>query len=468
MSVGNGSYFKGWASTLPYIPSTPVGSDYREIFLGHVLDIDYASEIGKVRVRLVGISKEATDDEITVYAYPADLNIVKYPLPGELVYIVEGLQSNTYKGKFATTYYYIATVTSNRSITFNSDPYIGQTVPDKIASTIYTPEYESRFEKKLDSLESFIQGGKTVKQKAPLRPYEGDFILQGRFGSSLRLSSTSTSKVNEWSQNGGAAGNPIMILSVNRADTSDTRTEKVNELDSALYLCTSQAIPIKIASSQDLKSHLYKYDIKSNQGDLFQSVDDLTKALETSEQEAVEAERDNAGYDTGNVDPNLPAGTNGNLNPTQLKTTSIGIKLEAEAADALDRLIAAARADGVPDIGASGGYRSYSKQQDIFDWDLYIATGGSRTDVKPASGAKRKKKGTNGTVAVAFPGTSNHGWGKAIDASGKKFKKWLKVNGWKYGWSWYEGKSVGEDWHFTYTTDASKLKSYVNYTDWNT
>jgi hypothetical protein len=55
-----------------------------------------------------------------------------------------------------------------------------------------------------------------------------------------------------------------------------------------------------------------------------------------------------------------------------------------------------------------------------------------------------------------------------VDASGKKFKKWLKVNGWKYGWSWYEGRSVGEDWHFTYTRDTALLKSYVSYTDWNT
>jgi hypothetical protein len=468
MSSGGGSYFKGWASTLPHIPSTPVGNDFREIWMGHVLEIDYTNEIGKIRVRLVGVSKEQSDDDIQIYAYPADLNIVKYPLPGELVYLVEGLQGSTYKSKFASTYYYITTISSNRSVTFNSDPYIGQTVPEKTASTIYTPEYEHRFEKKLDSPESFIQGNNKIKAKAPLKPYEGDFILQGRFGSALRLGSTSTTKANEWSLNGGAAGNPIMILSVNRATSDDTHSEKVNEIDSAIYLCTSQAVPVKIASSQDLKSHKYRYDVKTNEGDLFQSVEDITRALETEAQEAQEADRDNAGFDTGQIDPNLPAGTNGNLSPSQLKKTTMGITLEIEAAEAWDRLVAAARADGVPDISASGGYRPYATQQAIFDWDLYVATGGSRTDTKPTPGAKRKKKGSNGSVAVAFPGTSNHGWGRAVDASGKKFKKWLKVNGWKYGWSWYEGRSVGEDWHFTYTRDTALLKSYVSYTDWNT
>ena len=56
--------------------------------------------------------------------------------------------------------------------------------------------------------------------------------------------------------------------------------------------------------------------------------------------------------------------------------------------------------------------------------------------------------------------------GKAIDIGGinskesQKVRCWIKQYGVKYGWSWYEGRSVEEDWHFTY--DPSKKET------WNT
>lgn len=61
---------------------------------------------------------------------------------------------------------------------------------------------------------------------------------------------------------------------------------------------------------------------------------------------------------------------------------------------------------------------------------------------------------------AAEPGTSNHGWGLAIDMSGQASKwdtperKWLIDNGWKYGWfspTWAQkDSSRPESWHFEY------------------
>ena len=143
-------------------------------------------------------------------------------------------------------------------------------------------------------------------------------------------------------------------------------------------------------------------------------------------------------------------GTNGNLPDSELKPIGIGNhKLQKEAADAFIKMAAAARAAGVTPA-LSDSYRTYAIQSAIFDWDLYTSTGGSHSDTKGNRSAKRKKKGTGGKVAAAFPGTSNHGWGKAIDVAGAEFKKFIRNHGTDYGWSWYEGRSVHEDWHFTY------------------
>ncbi len=156
--------------------------------------------------------------------------------------------------------------------------------------------------------------------------------------------------------------------------------------------------------------------------------------------------------------PEGTEGGNGRLSDSALKSVGIGsYKLAIEAADAFIRMVEDMKKEGLkPRL--SSAYRTYDVQSSIFDWEHYIATGGSYTDKTPKPGAKRRKLGTANTAA-AFPGTSNHGWGKAIDIYPKNVQDWIKKNGVKYGWSWYEGRSVNEDWHFTY--DPSKTEVYV-------
>ena len=52
--------------------------------------------------------------------------------------------------------------------------------------------------------------------------------------------------------------------------------------------------------------------------------------------------------------------------------------------------------------------------------------------------------------AAARPGTSNHGWGLAVDVKTRIVAAWILKHGHRYGWSWDEGKRVGEWWHFRY------------------
>ena len=156
-----------------------------------------------------------------------------------------------------------------------------------------------------------------------------------------------------------------------------------------------------------------------------------------------------------------PIGSNGNLTPSQLKSVGFGNnKLAIAAANDFIKMISAMKADGItPKLSSS--YRTYATQNAIFDWALYVATGGTTSDTKPKKGAKRAKKGTQGKVAAAFPGTSNHGLGNSIDIYPTSAQKWIKKYGYKYNWSWYEGKSVAEDWHFTWTTDPKYLKNWI-------
>lgn len=281
MGVGQGSYFKGWSSTLPTAKSTSRGTSKNEVLIGHVLDIDYNDEPGKIRVRLIGHSNEANDDNVKVYAYPIDQNMVKYPIPGEMVVIVSFLRNLVKDERFVLDYYYVSTVTSNQNITFNSDPYVNQGVLSKQSGQTFTPEYQHRFEKLFKSILSFFRGD-TLKTAAQLKPYEGDYLVQGRFGSTMRLGSTDQSvDANEWSVKGGVAGNPIMVLSADRSPINESViTENVNESDSSVYICTSQAVPVELSTSAKLRSHLFNFDIKG----IVTNNTDLTNFLSSPEE----------------------------------------------------------------------------------------------------------------------------------------------------------------------------------------
>lgn len=121
---------------------------------------------------------------------------------------------------------------------------------------------------------------------------------------------------------------------------------------------------------------------------------------------------------------------------SNLKSVGIGShKLAPEAADAFMKMLEDMPSSAKTSMNLTDTYRPAKVQCNIFDFDKFERTG------------KGIKKGTS-SVAAARPGTSNHGWGRAIDISPENVQKWIKKNGSKYGWCW--GEAEGEPWHFTF------------------
>ncbi len=115
-----------------------------------------------------------------------------------------------------------------------------------------------------------------------------------------------------------------------------------------------------------------------------------------------------------------------------------GQVLRRDAAQAFLQMVARAAQDGVT-LVAGSGFRSMSKQMLLYA--EYLA----RFKTAPT---------------VAYPGTSNHQNGTAVDvadATGWRSIKygtpefaWLQGNAINFGWSWDEGKKVNEPWHWRY------------------
>ena len=92
----------------------------------------------------------------------------------------------------------------------------------------------------------------------PLRPFEGDNILEGRFGNTIRLGSTSK-PLNPWSQN-GENSDPIIVIrngqynNIND-DTFNPNIEDINNDDSSIYLTSNQNVNNFEVASKNMQSY---------------------------------------------------------------------------------------------------------------------------------------------------------------------------------------------------------------------
>lgn len=115
---------------------------------------------------------------------------------------------------------------------------------------------------------------------------------------------------------------------------------------------------------------------------------------------------------------------------------------------------------------AADCYRSYEIQERIFRQRYTAQSSGSGPfgDVRFWNGVRYVR--TSG-AAAAVPGTSNHGWGIAVDVAsigdfgGDRYNKFAAVAQ-PQNWSNTEGKSVGEPWHWVYQGPSTTPTDPVN------
>lgn len=126
------------------------------------------------------------------------------------------------------------------------------------------------------------------------------------------------------------------------------------------------------------------------------------------------------------VPADLAAYGNGKIPASALSQVgSTGERLWAPAAASMDRLLAAAKKDGVT-ISITDSYRSYDSQVAL---------------------AKEKGLYSQGGLAAA-PGTSDHGWGQSVDLRlDSDAQAWMRANGATYG---FTENVRREPWHWTY------------------
>ena len=163
-----------------------------------------------------------------VSAKPASANMKKIPLIGEMILLFQlksSVPSNETYGQ--NQWYYLTTVDIVSSVNHN-------------VLTGYTSNDEQQ-----------QQVGKSFTEKSisPIQPYEGDVILEGRFGNSIRFGSVvqggSLYTISQQSKISGELGDPIIMLSNGRQNkpAKEFIHEDIQLDASSLYLTSKQSIP---------------------------------------------------------------------------------------------------------------------------------------------------------------------------------------------------------------------------------
>lgn len=198
--------------------------------------------LGSVKFTPIGTTVD-TGTATKLIARPLFTNVIQYPILNEIVMIFQAPSYDLNTDPQAKTYYYLTTVGVWNSVHHNIFPDIN-TFNKNLAKGV--------------SQKEILSLGNSFEEKIDIRnllPEEGDVIVEGRWGNSIRFSSTTPQKQpnNSWSSQ-GEIGSPITIIR-NGQTTTDINPEPwvpvyedINFDGSSIYMCSGQEIPLEYAS----------------------------------------------------------------------------------------------------------------------------------------------------------------------------------------------------------------------------
>ena len=219
--------------------------------------------LGSIKFTQLGTTTD-NDNPSQLIAKPLFTNIIQYPILEEIVLILQAPSSGLNTDPQSKTYYYLTTIGLWNSIHHNAFPDIpnfNTKINKKNNNSIQQVEEGSTTSTSPDT--EVLRFGNSFKEKPDIRtllPEEGDIMVEGRWGQSIRFSSTTTKKLpnNSWSAQ-GELGSPITIIRNGQTKEKNTSApwvpiyEDINKDGSSIYMSSGQDIPLELAS-KNLKS----------------------------------------------------------------------------------------------------------------------------------------------------------------------------------------------------------------------
>ena len=171
---------------------------------------------------------ETSTETVLSDVQPISSNIKQIPLIGESVLVVKGYDNSTTRTNRTPQWYYFPSIGTISNTNHNY-----QSIP-------------------VNSL-TFIEDANFLKTEIiPKQPFRGDFLIEGRWGNSIRLGSSVKTNEDEYTVastwNSNKDGDPIIILANTKSKPPTGKTietysiENVESDDASLYLTSTQNV----------------------------------------------------------------------------------------------------------------------------------------------------------------------------------------------------------------------------------
>ena len=221
-----------------------------------ILDADHPAfeeyghydSIGTIFFSRIEDQLENESTENANIARPLFSYLKHYPLINEVVLILTTTDKGIYNNEFDSTYY-LPSVNVWNHPHHNALPEI-RNLKQEATENDYS-ESESGIVRQIKDGGTDIDLGQYFNEKSklkPLMPFEGDFLLEGRFGSSIRFGSTTPIGTSPWSLTSQEEnmGDPITVI--RNGQSTDITTEEswihtvedINNDLASIYLTSNQ------------------------------------------------------------------------------------------------------------------------------------------------------------------------------------------------------------------------------------
>lgn len=218
------------------------------------------ASIGTINFEEVNTLEKGTINPIAKPFFP---QFKSPPLVNEIVLLLHLPDKDMGSNDTSKIYYYLNSISLWNHPHHNAYPNVYQYQKKDSKQKNYneiesgTPNTISNNSKGID-LNGTNNSGGTFNEKSsiqPIIPFTGDNIIESRFGSSIRLGSTSKTSTlirNNWSEY-GETGEPLIILKNGQPVSEDNvgflpAVENINEDPSSIYMTSTQNIPISASS----------------------------------------------------------------------------------------------------------------------------------------------------------------------------------------------------------------------------
>ena len=243
-----------------------------------------SSDIGKISYDLLYTTKNFQNDKGSSRpAYPIVSVFKQYPLVSEIVLIVPGPDAAMNDSIEEQGLYYFPPYALWNSLNHNAFP----NMRDYESYILDLANQENTENKKLteDNPGELPLGFmfKELKDVRSLLPFEGDTIIESRFGSSIRFGSTNITKnLNTWSTS-GELYKPITIIRNGQGEQStrdyfDQTIENINKDGSTIWMTAGQSVKIDNLNTYPLTS--FGFGVQATEKS-FREVDRIDKSTET-------------------------------------------------------------------------------------------------------------------------------------------------------------------------------------------